>query len=617
MNTYIAVSYRTEDQRQSILKRIEQLISQEAPFHIGRLHIYDYPTLHLIVASAEAYTSAFEHQEHVAVDEGGGLIFDGAPFFEGFERDAHWARQIRRVATSAQATFEALLGDYSLIRFGPEGLFALGDFAGLRTVFYMEHDGMVVVSNRQRLIHRVMLGHVDIDPAAASWLTGQANIIGENSVYRGVKIVTPGRVLIVSDGKASMTGFQRFYQHDERLDDLPNEIIAEATTALQRQAEAMGSLPLKPMQMDLTGGMDSRAVLALVSSTSLGKLVECARTFDATRSAEVIVAEQVAAAVGMPHQALINPPPPPESAGTLWNRLRLNVAIVDGTVAANASPSGIPKVYTPSLSGSGGELYRPHVKPRRHETLATLDEAFARFEHYQQQTDPLHIQRTETTAAQKAEMRASVRRMQSWFGVPYDDMHYVVYAESRMPWWAGYSGGNIMGRRKLYPLVNYKVARDLFRGPADQRKIDRMHFEIMRQCKPELVNLPFLENAWDERLKRYAPDLRIPAPVPATAGVSSPHWCVQLASAEWTKMFDYILAKPNSVVFDFLDRNKVTYRAKDREKFHRMQAQCMSLSAVVQLRMLEDGDYTHVKQGEPAPTPERIEKTFPSSKLAA
>lgn len=605
MNKFLVAFYETADDFQNLSAAVKKWGIHEAPFHAGQTHFYHYPHRKLVIYCVVSNTSAFDHYECIDLDERGGIVFDGAPYFHGFQSGKNWAKQIKEHLLG-KLPYEALtttLGDFSVCVIGPDSVYALSDFAGFNPIFYTRSGGITAISNRQRLLQRVTrpYGKLDLDPSAGAWIPGYANIFGEDSIYRGVKLVMPGRVALHANGRFRVAGMKRYYETGSRDEDFTTSQVRDMVDNLYNQADAAASLPFSTMKADLTGGMDSRAVLALVMGSKLKGKIQTFVTNGTSENGDIQVAKMIHRDIGVPHATHISPPPQEQPAASLWALVRRGVAGGDAAIIGNAGVTGQPKASYVSASGSGGEIIRPHVATRRNVTLQTLQEAKDLYEHYQVRTDPLFILRPEIRAARRADIHRMVNIYNS-MGLPFDDMHYVFYSEHRCPWWAGYTNANTMDRKRLPLMVNFLAAQSMFSVSPHQKKIDRLHFEVVRRFSKTLLATPFLDKQWHGDLAKQEPGLDFIKPAfKAAPGAGGVHWTTSLAKQDWNSVFDMILSKKDSFVFDFADRRTIEMRRAEREKWITNQASILALISLVSFRVLEDEDYQPLRQGSEPP----------------
>lgn len=567
MNKFVIVCYRTDDQRHQILERIRTGARREINYDVGKIHERDYPDRRLIIWSAEARHAALQISR-AHLQQKGGIVFDGLPFSRAIDPDSSWAPQLIRLLARMKPRnfFEHVDGDYCLAYYDKTHVVAFGDFMGLQPLFYYEREGVIAVSNRQRLLHRIVNegGRVRINPMAYSWLISQDQIFGLESPFEGVKLLRPGTALRVRDGKVDILPLPAFHSPADKRGELTKDRIAVAVDAIMDHAEGLARLPFSDLDMDLTGGMDSRAVLAVALGSGLINRVNRVQTRGYDDTPDVEVASSLARKFNLPYSTrgprqAPRDDAPANSANVGWHRLRLSARLLDGTVTPSSVPNRAP-ITLARLTGSGGEIFRPHVKDVRHRSLESREEAHRWVMRYQGGLDPFGLLKQEVRSRHAAMLRGMVDRYMEG-NIPFDDMHYLIYTENRMPWWAGYTSANSGGQQWLMLLANRKAAEVMFSVDPVHKKTDRLHFEIMKAVDPRLVTHPFLANTWDERLAPFFGELDVPGEPFRTGQADNWQsrgrgWLLEFPRNEFDTMLEYVL-ESDSVLFEAVDRTRV------------------------------------------------------------
>lgn len=604
MNKFIVINYSSTAQRDILIERINKYADAEIPFHIGRRFLRDYPDSKTLLYSAEARISAFNRQEQVFVAKDKFLVFDGTPVFEGQNTKTHWAERLFRHfrSRSVGQFFTSTFGDYGMVVLRDGVVTAVGDFSGNNPLFHYSMDGVHAISNRQRLLHKILNddGKVDLDPVALSWLIDQGNVFGTDSPFRGVKLILPSRYAVMTENGITIGGFKRFFVHEKRSDDLSREEVDSAVNSIFKQSELISELPFDDLQMDLTGGMDSRASLAIAIGSGLSKKVTAVKTMGPPGAPDIQVAEALAKEMSLPFEAVLHLPDPNKAVNIdmLWNRLQLNVAITDGTIMAGDGAAGLGRSAKLCLTGGAGEIYRPHVKSRKKMISPDLKRALTTYQHYHFVSDTLGILKPDVIKGHRDYFRNEVVRLADK-GVPFEDMHYVFYVEGRMPWWNGYMMSNMMGRIRLNSLANYHAASVMFSTNPEQKNLDRLHFELMKAADPRLLKFPFLANSWDPKMQKYADGHEIALTPMKTEKADTLQnrkpWLFELVEARWDQIFDSVLDNPNSVLFDVIDRAKLEQLKYNKSKM--APGTVRFILTLAQMAILDQETYSPAKQG--------------------
>lgn len=606
MNKFLVVRYR--DDSAPFVERIRSRFLDEVPFHVARLYIHDFPKSKVLLATAEPAVSGFGRMQHTHVDEsaGGFLTFDGVPFLDRQDFSRRWAESLYRHLEQVPPTRGAvdLLGAYGLVYLSSAGeLHAFGDFAGLCPLYTYERDGCFAVSNRQRLLQAVVKGGAfEFDLPAYSWLTGQSNVFGSRSPYAGVRLLKPGEEAVVGERGVRVADLPTRYwwRAEPPREDFTADDLDEVYTRLVAQMTAIGRLPLESLTADLSGGLDSRTVLALAVAAGLGQRVDRVHTVGVEGSPELDVARRVAAVLDVPLQ-VVTLAPAPIDVDVWWTWLREHCFRCEGTVCPPDGLGGPEHRLMPALCGTGGEIYRPHNKAHKDAETRTTRDARKLFRNYQQQHDPLGLQRRGVTRRQQAELRDLVDAYARQ-GVAAEDMRYVAYVDSRLPWWVGGLHANVMGRLRLNPLVDWRVARIVYRAPALQRQIDRVHYEVLRRADRRLVDIPFAGYAWDDRLRPYmdgpVPEAAIRQPA---AGGAPPVQALKPAQrfmdAAWDAVFDHLLEDRGAPLYEIVDAKRVARARGLREPIVRSMVTLKQIFALLAIKETTEGRVVRERLG--------------------
>jgi asparagine synthetase B (glutamine-hydrolysing) len=205
-------------------------------------------------------------------------LFDGLPYTDTLDTSQPWTPQLDAAWADDQSALEKIYGTRALLRVTSKEVRALSDFTGMTPLFYWHDPEYLAISTRQLLLTTAR-GDATLDLDALSWLTGQANLIGDRMPWRGVRHLPPQWSLSVSMARGDI--IPRLEQREiwpTHIDTSTRpQDTDEIAQALLRQCDAMGRLPLPPLQVDITGGLDSRLAAALLSATSLRDRIEACR----------------------------------------------------------------------------------------------------------------------------------------------------------------------------------------------------------------------------------------------------------------------------------------------------------------------------------------------------
>jgi asparagine synthase (glutamine-hydrolysing) len=171
------------------------------------------------------------------------------------------------------------------------------DKLGHRLLFFGLRAGRLVFAS---MLARVMAAAVlspEVDPGALADLLSYGHTLGERTLFRDVRILPPGSVLTYEGGELHV---RRYWSLDQvevhgrydrrRLDELEDVF----KTAVRRAIR-----PDLTCSIALTGGLDSRCVLAAAAHERLSFVAHTGGQLDST---DVVLARQVAARAGVQHR---------------------------------------------------------------------------------------------------------------------------------------------------------------------------------------------------------------------------------------------------------------------------------------------------------------------------
>ena len=456
------------------------------------------------------------------------------------------------------AVTEHLRGPYNLVALSSElGLEAFGDFSGMFPLYWRQVDGAVVVSMRSTTVARAV-GPLEWDLEALAWMMGHAELFGDAMPAKGVRYLVPGTVLGAGPGPG--TAVVRavpdpvWPQGTESREDLDDDEWDAITADLVANLSALAAVGV-PMRLRLSGGKDSRLVLALAHAAGLIDQFQ-AVTQGPPNGGEAEVAAAVAAAVGMPHRATGTPLPlePPRrrwferkrpanpvqpepsqlpyDPDPVWRRLRQHAYRHEAIVSPWDGHTDPIRKFSADVSGFGGELYRIHAKRIRETNPQTVEALAELFVDYNQPHDPLGVLRpgvshaqdtwlTEWVAATAEHVRLEI--------VP--DTFYVNYHFGH---WNGPLGQNTPPTIALNPLVSRRSVNLALQLSARARASDLVHYEVMRRTAPQLVTIPFLNDRWPDLIAERSPvPLPLePYPVSSTIHPKWSRWQAQFLTHE-------------------------------------------------------------------------------------
>lgn len=457
-----------------------------------------------------------------------------------------------------------IAGEYTIARVHADGtLAAFSDRSGLHQLFHAA-AGAPVVANRAGLV-ATLLDDWTPDPAGLIWLPVIGYRVGTATAYRAVTQLAQDHVLTIGSGglaiKASPAPIVRL--EGERgwspaLDPQLDEGIAQAKAAILLAAGANG-----PVDLPITGGKDSRVVLALSLAAGLKDRL---RLF--TRGypghPDVVAGAGIAAALGLPHR---REAPHGSDQPAIWGcdrffaKLMMQTYQTDGMVGGWDLILGERIADETLITGHMGEVLKAYSKKPLPDGL--LDpEAMVRL---QAPFDPMGLLRPSAREGLRAQLAAQMEAART-DGAREADLPDLFYYRNRIPNWLGAIRGiKSFERQPVVPLGAPALLRLAFRLTPEERKRELLHYLVIRRCAPDLLALPFALQKWDVGLGEDAPQID-----PVRAGEGAPalfgnwQYSINHNPAIRAALATEIEARGELTLWRAIDRKAVLDRLGDR-----------------------------------------------------
>ena len=384
----------------------------------------------------------------------------------------------------------------------------LSDALGAYPLFTARDGDRVAFSNSAEVLRR-LLGTTTVDPASVASLVAGGWSLSGHPMWADVRRVPRGVVLrLAADGAESLTEL------------LPASTLAEwfaasafdaerASFDLVESVRALAGWPGRPDQVPVTGGRDSRLILAAALRAGIDFQ---AVTNGAEGDPDVVVAQQLCARAGVAHERFGDP-----AGGSSDHRSGAErAAIVTGGTAAAEAPWGIPSRPEPGPlvlwhSGQGGEIARGiYGRPQRPGRSAIVDHLYRTFVARRPgRPELLSPVGEELVRGQLGSWTAEMLEA----GIADADVPDAFYLLQRMSHWAAPGHAVVEWvRDTTSPLWSTRVIPHMLAMPTEQRARELFHLEVLRVLAPELVPVPFAdgqgwpadESRWARRRRRAA-----------------------------------------------------------------------------------------------------------------
>lgn len=208
------------------------------------------------------------------------------------------------------AMLHRLRGEYAFVIWDARRrrLFAARDRFGVKPLLYAVHDGMLHVASQAKALFASGVpsrwDHASFFQAASLQYT-----LPDATLFEGIRVLPPGHYLLWSDGDRTGDGSNGSLRVERYWDlDYPTQAATDASVDMRSAAAALRErladavrvrlVADVPVAFQLSGGIDSSAVLALASA-ELGRPADAFTVaFDDARYDERSIAEEMAVRVG-------------------------------------------------------------------------------------------------------------------------------------------------------------------------------------------------------------------------------------------------------------------------------------------------------------------------------
>lgn len=392
-----------------------------------------------------------------------------------------------------------IAGEYAVARLHADGtLVAFSDRAGLHQLFHGP-AGSWVAANRAALVAAVIDDRTP-DPEGPAWLAAIGYRAGTATAYRAVTQLTQGHILTIdADGQAirpapsPMASLTEARGYSPALDPMLDEGIAQARAAIRLGAGAEG-----PVDLPITGGKDSRVILALCLAEGLRDRLRLF-TRGYAGHPDVIAGQGIADALGLPHR---REPPHGSDEPAYWSRDRFFDKLTgqtwqtDGMVGGWDLILGERVAAETLITGHMGEVLKAYSKKPLPE--GGLDPvAMVRL---QAPFDPMGLLLPDARDRLCAQLRGQMEQARRE-GASEADLPDIFYYRNRIPNWLGAIRAiKSFERQPVVPLGAPALLGLAFRLTPEERKAELLHYKIIERCAPALLGLPFAMQRWDARL---------------------------------------------------------------------------------------------------------------------
>ncbi len=394
---------------------------------------------------------------------------------------------------------EELAGVFTAGHAHEEGTCTLvSDPLGYRLIYYGESADVGAASSRAVLVAQALAQDgkpPERDPISAGWLAYAGYRLGDHSGFLGVRVAPPSSVVRAKaeDGISLEARSAAWLPtaSEQSLDT--DELIERARSSIAESLRAVLTLPCDRRVFGLTGGKDSRLILAVLWSEGLADDCEFV-TIGPPDLADVRVAAQLASRLGLRHT---NDFPVVGHNRSYGKRVRAFVESTAGMLniwdlkeRANGQQiqvrvSGlcgeILRTYRPIRTGldSQSDLARMYAPGRTFGRLGLIRSEVA---------DEFHSLTLDALLDDPGRDSSPIDLLDAFH------LKYRVRFSRLGPL------EELNDELRVLPLYSIDAIRAAFALGGEARHAELLHFEIIRRCCPPLIDEPFAGPGWAEEL---------------------------------------------------------------------------------------------------------------------
>jgi hypothetical protein len=380
-----------------------------------------------------------------------------------------------------------------------------------------------------------------------------------NSIFEGVSCVPPGSSIRIKKGKPTVSA------------PPPNILLNEAVQLEYRTNRAVywdnvyaNLLHLMrvveatdiPIEFPLSGGKDSRLILALLVAGGYRDRISRVFTNGPEFSPEVRSAKMVADHFGLPHEYVWSG----TSVATPGERISAQIPLHLFVTEGEMSPIDLTARTSPraTFQLSGQESGLRNIAGKR--DVASREAVERWFLSTLGGGDMCGILTAEAVEENISDARSYLERLES-AGVPYEQIptkHRVEYRGSR---WVSrvWGANNAIGfspqifRSEVVTLATYNSG-------ARSRRLEEFHFEMLGRVDPALTTIPFAGQTWDDELLEMVGDTRdFPEPLtwPSDFTMFSQRQMYGALQANFDEFVDFVSDRAGDVLRRVVDIDRL------------------------------------------------------------
>jgi asparagine synthase (glutamine-hydrolysing) len=233
-------------------------------------------------------------------------------------------------------------------------LLIVRDRLGVKPLYYQFKDKVLSFASEIRALMKSGLTDKKISAAALAEYMQYATVHAPNTILENVFMLMPGTILEYKQGVVTLSEYWNINKHTKTIGDLSYEETCKNINQLLTASVERRLVADVPFGAFLSGGIDSSAIVGLMSKVSSGKIQTFNVSFDEGEFSEAVYAKQIAQKFNTEHHEIKLTP------GDFLNQLPEALAAMDHPGGDGPNSYIVSKAtkkagITMALSGLGGD----------------------------------------------------------------------------------------------------------------------------------------------------------------------------------------------------------------------------------------------------------------------
>jgi len=361
-------------------------------------------------------------------------------------------------------------------------------------VYLAEHAGVFALSNRAMMAAAAVHGELPSpDLAFLSWqLTGVVCPFGSGSCWPGVRLLPDREVAVMTASgidTVAVIAQPTALNHAPQPDDWDRE-----AEALKRRVAQLKRLPSIRKQMAVTGGKDSRLVLAAAMASGVTDTIDTFYLKAVDGHPDAHVGGLLTQRIGRELTLIA----PPQATEDVFAAVRAHLFCAEVAVGPWDHKAAAHRPAVAGIHGNYGEIFKSHIKP----SFLLGWPIVRRFYRSEGWLNPFGLLPGDIVATHRLAFEAFVDTCRA-DGTELADVHDRWHREARMGRWLGQTlQFDACGAPAINVLPSHDLLALYLALPWRDRRDHVVHLELMRRLDNEIWQLPLANDTWKRRINR-------------------------------------------------------------------------------------------------------------------